>query len=71
MDEMQQKISACRQIPLFPETTLKLLKKLTSYVLYDLGSTNGTYVNGVKVTRKELVNSDVVQVGSSKFKFEQ
>ena len=40
------------------------------YVLYDDGSTNGTFVNNARVSRHELVNADVVQVGSSKFRFE-
>jgi len=40
------------------------------YVLYDDGSTNGTFVNKARVSRHELVNADVVQVGSSKLRFE-
>ena len=39
-------------------------------VLYDDGSTNGTYVNGQKITRHQLAPSDVVQIGSTKFRFE-
>ncbi len=41
------------------------------YVLYDAGSTNGAFVNGARVTRYELNTGDVVQIGSTKFKFEQ
>lgn len=40
------------------------------YVLYDDGSTNGSFVNGTRITRRELANADVVQVGSSKFRVE-
>ena len=36
----------------------------------DNGSTNGTFVNNARVTRHELTNADVVQVGSSKLRFE-
>ncbi len=41
-----------------------------AYVLYDEGSTNGTYVNNAKITRHQLLPSDTVQIGSTKFKFE-
>ena len=39
-------------------------------VLYDDGSTNGTHVNNAKITRHQLSPSDVVQIGSTKFRFE-
>ena len=34
-------------------------------VLEDMGSTNGTYCNGLKVDRKELVDGDKILVGST------
>src|SRR5436190_1900092 len=34
-------------------------------ILQDLGSTNGTYCNGLKVDRKELVDGDKILVGST------
>jgi two-component system, cell cycle response regulator len=34
-------------------------------ILEDLGSTNGTYCNGLKVDRKELVDGDKILVGST------
>ncbi|HXI58614.1 MAG TPA: diguanylate cyclase [Polyangia bacterium] len=34
-------------------------------MLEDLGSTNGTYCNGLKVDRKELVDGDKILVGST------
>jgi two-component system, cell cycle response regulator len=34
-------------------------------VLQDLGSTNGTYCNGLKVDKKELVDGDKILVGST------
>jgi hypothetical protein len=38
----------------------------------DLGSTNGTYVNGVKLTRsRRLVPGDIVRVGESDLRYEQ
>lgn len=39
-------------------------------VLYDEGSTNGTHVNNAKITRQQLAPGDVVQIGSTKFRFE-
>ena len=37
----------------------------------DLGSTNGTYVNAKAVTRQELRNGDIVEVGKYKIRFLQ
>ncbi len=41
------------------------------YVVEDLGSTNGTYVNGIKVSRCILRNNDLVRVGKAKLLFTQ
>lgn len=38
-------------------------------ILTDLGSTNGTYVNGVRVTRTELKGQDEITIGSSRIVF--
>ncbi|HZR94838.1 MAG TPA: FHA domain-containing protein [Gaiellaceae bacterium] len=39
--------------------------------IHDLGSTNGTYVNGVRVDRpRKLVDGDVVRVGETELRFE-
>ncbi len=48
----------------------RIVQEGAGYVVYDMGSTNGTYVNGTRVNRRELANSDVVQIGNTKFKFE-
>ena len=37
----------------------------------DVGSTNGTYVNAMAVTRQELRNGDIVEVGKYKIRFLQ
>jgi len=37
--------------------------------LEDLGSTNGTYVNGKAVKREQLHNGDTVEIGKYKIKF--
>jgi pSer/pThr/pTyr-binding forkhead associated (FHA) protein len=39
------------------------------YVITDLGSSNGTFVNGQRVTEKPLEDGDQIQIGSSRFKF--
>ena len=39
------------------------------WILRDLGSTNGTYVNDKRVDRHELVDNDFVQFGKSLVKF--
>ena len=39
--------------------------------VHDLGSTNGTYVNGVRIDRpRKLVDGDVVRVGETELRFE-
>jgi len=42
------------------------------YVLYDLGSTTGTFVNGEQVSQsgKALSNGDTIMLGKSSFRFE-
>ena len=41
----------------------RIVAEGTSFVLYDEDSTNGTYVNGQKVSRAALVNGDTIHVG--------
>jgi pSer/pThr/pTyr-binding forkhead associated (FHA) protein len=40
------------------------------HVLYDNGSSNGTFVNNVRVSVQALAPGDVVQFGASKFRYE-
>ncbi|MCM2323548.1 MAG: FHA domain-containing protein [Oligoflexia bacterium] len=40
-----------------------------NFVIKDLGSANGTYVNGARVEEQELASEDVVQVGDVEFRF--
>ncbi len=37
--------------------------------IYDLGSTNGTILNGVKVERSDLKDGDIIQLGKIGFRF--
>lgn len=41
------------------------------FVIYDLASTNGTFVNGHKILRQPLKNGDEVQIGDHSFAFVQ
>ena len=44
--------------------------KGVGYVVVDLGSTNGTRVNGVRVTEHELADGDEIALGNTKIRFE-
>ena len=46
-----------------------IVKQGTGYLVQDLGSSNGTYVNGVRVQSAALNPGDVVHFGSSSFEF--
>ena len=47
-----------------------VIRKLESiYELADLGSTNGTYVNGHKVPKKNLEPGDIIRVGNTEAVF--
>ena len=39
------------------------------YYIHDLGSTNGTQVNGDAVSRRKLSHNDVIRIGWINFKF--
>jgi pSer/pThr/pTyr-binding forkhead associated (FHA) protein len=38
-------------------------------VVEDLNSTNGTYVNAERITRRTLKEGDIVTLGKSEFRF--
>lgn len=47
----------------------RIRKEDDRFVLTDLNSANGTYVNGVRVTRVEIVDEDVITIGKHKLHF--
>jgi hypothetical protein len=63
-------------IPLVGESTIsrrhaEIVRQGDSIILRDLGSTNGTFVNGVQITGDQLLSrGDSVQFGSVKFRIE-
>jgi hypothetical protein len=62
-------------VALTQDTTLsrrhaEIEKSGGAFVVRDLGSSNGTFVNGVRVTEQALNPGDEVQLGSSRFRFE-
>jgi len=40
-----------------------------AYLIKDLDSANGTFVNGIKITEQELSGDDVIKIGSTEFVF--
>jgi hypothetical protein len=46
-----------------------ITKENGSYVLKDLGSSNGTWLNGERLTRRELTNGDVIVLGTEALTF--
>lgn len=49
----------------------RLFRKGEDYVVEDLDSTNGTFVNGVKVCRCVLHNNDHIRIGEARILFVQ
>lgn len=46
-----------------------LRKSNGNYVIEDHGSANGTYVNGVRITKTEILDKDVITIGKHKLHF--
>ena len=44
--------------------------RASGYVVVDLGSTNGTKVNGARVSEQELVDGDEITFGNTRMRFE-
>ena len=47
-----------------------IMREGSVYVLYDDGSSNGTFVNGARVTKAALVLGDIIKVGITELRFE-
>lgn len=55
--------------PLVSRQHCQILLGMGGINLRDLGSTNGTFLNGVRVTESPIRNQDVISVGSTRFRF--
>ena len=55
--------------PLVSSSHFKIVKQGSVFALVDLGSENGTYVNGVRVKEKELEQGTQIRVGPLTFYF--
>ena len=56
--------------PLASRHHIEVRNEAGGYVLYDLGSANGTQVNGRAVTTHHLSDGDVITIGDEAFRFE-
>jgi phosphoserine phosphatase RsbU/P len=57
--------------PVVSRRHARITRAADHYICEDLGSGNGTFVNGQMITRRLLVNGDVVRVANLKLLFEQ
>ncbi len=55
--------------PLVSRQHCQILLGMGGITLKDLGSTNGTFLNGVKVNESPLRNQDVISVGGTRLRF--
>jgi pSer/pThr/pTyr-binding forkhead associated (FHA) protein len=63
------------EVPLAEDTTVsrrhaRIRASDGGYCLEDLGSSNGTFVNGGRVTEAPLRPGDEVSIGGTRFRFE-
>ena len=49
----------------------RILLDGSGYAVEDLGSRNGTYVNGTRVQRRAVGDGDVIRIGATEFVFRQ
>jgi len=49
----------------------RIKKEGNRFVLYDLGASNGTWLNGSRVQREILYHNDVIRLGRTEFVFVQ
>ena len=48
----------------------RVVRETSGYAIYDDGSSNGTFVNGARVTRSTLNSGDIVAIGGTEFVFQ-
>ena len=57
--------------PALSSSHFKIVPEDRKYYLLDLGSTNGTFVNGHRMEAKELESGDVLRAGQVEFEFQR
>jgi pSer/pThr/pTyr-binding forkhead associated (FHA) protein len=62
--------SRSRPTPAYPSGQARIIQEALSFAIEDNGSTNGTFVNGQRVTRQALVPGDVVVIGQTQLRVE-
>ncbi|MBZ5516028.1 MAG: FHA domain-containing protein, partial [Acidobacteriia bacterium] len=55
--------------PIVSKRHAEIVKQNGKFILVDLGSTNGTFVNGIKVKRHQLTELDRIVIGPSELHF--
>jgi len=61
--------SLCLPLPNVSRQHARILLLNEDYTLEDLNSTNGTFVNGVRVSKCVLRNNDLIEIGEAKILF--
>jgi hypothetical protein len=59
----------CLADPFVSARHLEIKAENGLWIARDLGSTNGSYVNGRRIDRHELVDNDILQLGGATVKF--
>ncbi|MBC7328361.1 FHA domain-containing protein [bacterium] len=49
----------------------KIVLEEDGYYIIDEGSTNGTFIENMRIVREKLKNGDIIQIGECKLKFEE
>lgn len=65
-----EKCNICIKDPTISSHHCDFTKHGSTYTVSDCGSTNGTRVNNVPITKQELQNSDIVQIGGVEILFD-
>ena len=48
-----------------------ILKEMNDYYIVDIGSANGTYLNGVRINKNikmKIKNGDIIKIANSEFR---
>jgi transcriptional regulator with GAF, ATPase, and Fis domain len=57
--------SICIADPLLSRQHCRITREVEAFTLYDLGSFNGTFVNGVPIKKQAIAHGDMIKTGAS------